>query len=71
MLTIMGQINPDQMKDVQPKVVRLLHRLAISKECPSSYVYYHNPNPWLQMKLYKSLQMWSPPEDKGTLNLVS
>ena len=71
LLTIMSQINPDQMKDIQPKVVRLLHRLAINKECPSNYVYYHNPNPWLQMKLYKALQMWSPPEDKGTLSQVS
>ena len=22
------------------------------------------------MKLYKSLQIWSPPEDKGTLGMV-
>ena len=62
----MNQVNPDQLKDIQPKVVRLLHRLAINKECPSNYIYYHNPNPWLQMKLYKALQLWSPPEDKAT-----
>jgi AP-2 complex subunit alpha len=71
LLTILNIVNPDQLKDIQPKVIRLLHRLAINKECPSNYVYYHNPNPWLQMKLYKSLQLWSPPEDKGTLSLVS
>ena len=71
LLTILNQVNPDQLKEIQPKVVRLLHRLAINKECPSNYVYYHNPNPWLQMKLYKALQLWSPPEDKGTLSLVS
>ena len=71
LLTILNQVNPDQLKDVQPKVVKLLHRLAISKECPSNYIYYHNPNPWLQMKLYQSLQLWSPCEDKATLTMIS
>ena len=71
LLAVMNQVNPDQLKDIQPKVARLLHRLAINKECPSNYIYYHNPNPWLQMKLYKALQLWSPPEDKATLSLVS
>jgi len=71
LLTIMNQVNPDQLIDVQPKVVRFLHRLAINKECPSNYIYYHNPNPWLQMKLYKALQLWSPPEDKSVLSIVS
>ena len=71
LLTILGQINPDQLIDIQPKVVRLLHRLAINKDCPSNYIYYHNANPWLQMKLYKALQLWSPPTDKGVLGMVS
>jgi AP-2 complex subunit alpha len=67
----MSQVNPDQLIEIQAKLVRILHRLAINKECPSNYIYYSNPNPWLQMKLYKALQLWSPPEDKGTLSLVS
>lgn len=71
LLSIMSQVNPDQLIDIQPKLVRILHRLAINKECPSNYIYYSNPNPWLQMKLYKALQLWSPPQDKGTLSLVS
>ncbi len=71
LLSIMSLVNPDQLVEIQSKVVRVLHRLAITKECPSNYLYYHNANPWLQMKLYKALQLWSPPEDKGTLSLVS
>lgn len=71
LLTLMNLGNPEQLKDLQPKVVRLLHRLAINKECPMNYVYYTHPNPWLQMKLYKALQLWSPPTDQGTLDLVS
>lgn len=70
LLTVLNLVNSDQLKEIQPKVIRLLHRLAINKECPSNYIYYQNPNPWLQMKLYKALQIWSPPEDKGTLGMV-
>ena len=36
-----------------------------------NYVYYTHPNPWLQMKLYKALQIWSPPSDSSTLELVA
>jgi AP-2 complex subunit alpha len=67
LLAALGAINPDQLKEVQPKVIRLLHRLAINKECPMNYLYYTHPNPWLQMKLYKALQVWSPPEERGML----
>jgi AP-2 complex subunit alpha len=70
LLAAMSAINPDQLKDIQPKLIRLLHRLAINKECPMNYLYYTHPNPWLQMKLYKALQIWSPPEERGMLDLV-
>jgi len=36
-----------------------------------NYIYQKQANPWLQMKLYRSLQIWSPPEEKGVLDLVS
>ncbi len=70
LLTLMNITNPENLKDVQPKVARILHKLAINKECPTNYLYYTTPNPWLQMKLYKALQIWSPPEEKGILDLV-
>ena len=70
LLTVMNVTNPDSLKDIQPKVARILHRLALNKEAPMNYLYYTVPNPWLQMKLYKSLQIWTPPEEKGVLDLV-
>lgn len=51
-------------------MARLLHKLAINKECSTEYLYFTIPNPWLQMKLYKILQQWSPPEEKGILGLI-
>ena len=71
LLAIMHIVHPDQLQEVQPKVVNMLHKLVINRECPSNYIYYHNPNPWLQMKLYKALQLWSPAEDKHTISLIS
>lgn len=70
LLSALGAVNPEQLKEIQPKVVRLLHRLAINKECPMNYLYYTHANPWLQMKLYKALQLWAPPEERGVLDLV-
>jgi AP-2 complex subunit alpha len=70
MLTLLQIFNPESFKEVQPKIVRFLHKLAINKECSMDYIYFSVPNPWLQMKLYKILQLISPPEEKGILSLV-
>lgn len=34
------------------------------------YLYYQYPNPWLQMKLFKTLQLWSPPADQTILSSI-
>ena len=62
LVTLQQIYNPEHLKDALPKVARLLHKLAINKECSTEYLYFTVPNPWLQMKLYKILQQWSPPE---------
>ena len=69
-ITLQQIYNPEHLKDALPKVARLLHKLAINKECPTEYLYFTVPNPWLQMKLYQILQQWSPPEEKGVLGLI-
>jgi AP-2 complex subunit alpha len=73
LLTLMNISNPDALIDIQSKVVRLLHRLALHKsggDISPSYIYFSHANPWLQMKLYKALQLWSSPQDKGVLNMI-
>lgn len=55
--------SPDLFVDVVPKVVKLLGRLVINKECSNDYLYYHTPNPWLQVKLLKILQLYPIPHD--------
>jgi AP-2 complex subunit alpha len=70
LLTSQQIFNPEHFREALPKVARLLHKLAINKECQTEYLYFTVPNPWLQMKLYKILQLWSPPEEKGILSLI-
>ena len=66
LLNLMNISNPDSLIVIQPKVVRLLHKLALHKSggsgVTSNYVYFSHANPWLQMKLYKALQLWSAPQ---------
>ena len=70
LLTAQQVFNPEHYREALPRVARLLHKLSINKECPTEYLYFTVPNPWLQMKLYKSLQLWGPPEEKGILSLI-
>lgn len=74
LLQLMQIANPDSLIEIQPKVVKLVHRLALYKsgsgEVPANYVYFEHANPWLQMKLYKALQLWSVPMEKGILSMI-
>lgn len=74
LLQLMSISNPDTLIEIQPKVVRLVHKLALFKsgsgEVPPGYVYFEHANPWLQMKLYKALQLWSVPMEKGLLSMI-
>ena len=74
LLVLMNNSNPDLLIQIQPKVVRLLHKLALFKsggsDVSSNYVYFSHANPWMQMKLYKALQLWSAPTDKSVLSMI-
>ena len=52
------------------KVVKLLHKLVISRDCSQDYLYYSTPNPWLQVKLLKILQEFPPPADPNTFQIL-
>ena len=54
-------VSPVVFEDVVPKVVRILQKLVIHRDCPADYQYYQTPNPWLQVKLLKILHLFPPP----------
>jgi len=41
-----------------PYVVHILGMLVLKKACAREYLYYRTPNPWLQIKLIKFLQLY-------------
>lgn len=70
LLGIQAMSNPEHFKDIGPKIVRLLHKLVINKECSLDYLYYQTPNPWLQIKLFKILEGWQPLDDKSAIGMI-
>lgn len=56
--------------ELTQKVVKLLHKLVINKDCSQDYLYYSTPNPWLQVKLLKILQEIPPPIDPSTFQTL-
>ncbi|KAL4505321.1 hypothetical protein ABPG72_002383 [Tetrahymena utriculariae] len=57
--------SPDLFSDVVPKIVKILSKLVLNKECSNDYLYYQTPNPWLQVKLLKILQLYPIPTDEN------
>ncbi|CAK81493.1 unnamed protein product (macronuclear) [Paramecium tetraurelia] len=53
--------NPSIFEDCTPKLINLLHRIAIQKDSPVDYNYYATPAPWLQVKILKALSFFSTP----------
>ena len=39
--------NPAPFEECVPKVIKILHKLAIQKDCPPDYNYYATPSPWI------------------------
>ncbi|KAF8873706.1 adaptin N terminal region-domain-containing protein [Gymnopilus junonius] len=52
------------------KAVDRLHRLVIEREYSATYAYYKVPSPWLQVKLLRLLQYYSPPEDPAIRSVL-
>ena len=69
-LGIVGYFPPSTYEEIISKVVKLLHKLVISKDCSQDYLYYSTPNPWLQVKLLKILQEFPPPADPNIFQIL-
>lgn len=55
LLAVIQVTSPELYVECVPKVVKILVKLVLNKECSTDYLYYHTPNPWLQVKLLKIL----------------
>ena len=71
LLGILSLQGPSGFEECAPKVVRILQKLVLQKDCTQDYLYYGTPSPWLQVKCLKILQLFSPPDDDAILNVIS
>lgn len=54
-----------------PKLIAILQKLVLQKDCSSDYLYYKTPNPWVIVKLLKTVQLFPPPENNNSLSVIS
>lgn len=54
--------SPDILHPLIPYVISNLTRLVINRTCPSDYMYYRTPSPWLQVKSLRFLQYYEAPD---------
>ena len=64
------QEHSEQYKTSYIKAARRLRRIVVENECPLDYQYYKVPCPWLQIKLLRLLQYYSPSEDSHVRGLI-
>eukprot|EP00743_Colponemidia_sp_Colp-15_P003250 GILK01003511.1.p1 GENE.GILK01003511.1~~GILK01003511.1.p1 ORF type:complete len:997 (+),score=186.65 GILK01003511.1:119-2992(+) len=59
-------------EEVVPRVIRVLTRLVLHKECSPDYCYYLTPSPWVQVRCLKILQFFPPPmADVSLMNKIN
>ncbi|ETO31381.1 hypothetical protein RFI_05740, partial [Reticulomyxa filosa] len=68
LLTGLATYDNANYKGVVPLAIKLLHTLAIDRQCAKEYIYYRTPDPWLQIKLLRILQYYPPLDDKTSLD---
>jgi AP-2 complex subunit alpha len=54
--------SPNSFESLVPYVISILTRLVINRTCPTDYLYYRIPCPWLQVKCLRFLQYYKIPD---------
>lgn len=65
-----AQDNPDQYKGAYAKAAARLKRITVDGDYTSDYLYYKVPCPWIQVKLLRLLQYFSPSEDSHVREMI-
>ena len=66
----LAQDDPEAYKGSHVKAAQRLRKIVIDHEYSGDYVYYKVPCPWLQVKLLRLLQYFTPSEDTHTRQLI-
>ncbi|TRX94730.1 hypothetical protein FHL15_004502 [Xylaria flabelliformis] len=65
-----AQDNPDQYKGAYVKAAARLKRMLVDGDFTNDYLYYKVPCPWIQVKLLRLLQYFSPSEDSHVREMI-
>ncbi|KAI8946437.1 adaptin N terminal region-domain-containing protein [Xylaria longipes] len=65
-----AQDNPDQYKGAYVKAAARLKRILVDGDYTNDYLYYKVPCPWIQVKLLRLLQYFSPSEDSHVREMI-
>ncbi|KAK4541177.1 hypothetical protein LTR36_008251 [Oleoguttula mirabilis] len=66
----LAQDDPEQYKGSYVKAAQRLRKIIIDHEYSGDYVYYKVPCPWLQVKLLRLMQYFTPSEDSHVRQLM-
>lgn len=61
LIMALAQDRPDEYRGSYAKAAQRLRKVVVEKECAADYLYYKVPCPWLQVKLIRLLQYFTPP----------
>eukprot|EP01098_Paradermamoeba_levis_P013165 TRINITY_DN593_c0_g1_i1.p1 TRINITY_DN593_c0_g1~~TRINITY_DN593_c0_g1_i1.p1 ORF type:complete len:545 (+),score=194.02 TRINITY_DN593_c0_g1_i1:167-1801(+) len=73
-MSLLLELAPFDLKGYQvllPLVVKILHRIVISREFPELYLYYNILSPWLQVKLLRYVGLYNTVEDTQLRTMVT
>lgn len=64
-------LNPHlNFEECTPRLITILQKLVLQRDCTPDYLYYKTPNPWLVVKLLKALQLFPPPENNNSMSVI-
>lgn len=63
--------SPEGYEEAPAKLITVLRRILVKKECTEDYYYYKTPNPWLQVKILKALQILPPTADYNAIQAIN
>ncbi|EMC92589.1 hypothetical protein BAUCODRAFT_76752 [Baudoinia panamericana UAMH 10762] len=70
LIMALAQDNPETYKGSYTKAAVRLRKIVVDQEYSGDYVYYKVPCPWLQVKLLRLLQYFTPSEDTHVRQLI-
>ncbi|WVN86237.1 uncharacterized protein L203_101398 [Cryptococcus depauperatus CBS 7841] len=71
LVTAMAQAEMEAFSGCYQKAIDILDKIVFDPVYPPEYIYYKIPNPWLQIKLFRLLQYYPPPDNPQVIEMLN